>query len=236
MEGKAKYEQYNNKKNWYRLGDLYFNTATKPNTHRCDTLNLNKMIKKITLILTLLITAYSFAFGQEKFIYNQKGLNPKYVIVEIDSLKQNELFKKTINWIKETYRDPDEVIKATIDNEKIRFEGFVDNLICHGTWCFYTHYIIEIEFKDNKYKFTPMEVRYRRPATQYTASEIWYVNFDYGASSYNGHDYSYYKKNGNLKNLYKTIPSSVETLFNRLNMDLSKYLLTKKKNNDTGVW
>ncbi|WP_292889154.1 hypothetical protein [Nonlabens sp.] len=48
----------------------------------------------------------------------------------MNSLKQNELLTKTINWIKETYNNPDEVIKKSIDNEKVRFKGFKDNLVC----------------------------------------------------------------------------------------------------------
>jgi len=57
-----------------------------------------------------------FEFGKEEFT--------DYVVVKVDSLNQEELFKKAINWIKDTYKNPDEVINTTIDNSKVRIEGF----------------------------------------------------------------------------------------------------------------
>jgi hypothetical protein len=46
------------------------------------------------------------------------------VVVEIDSLNAAEVYLKTLDWIKETYKNPDEVIKANFENEKIRLDGF----------------------------------------------------------------------------------------------------------------
>lgn len=188
---------------------------------------------KNTLTILLILAVCSLTFGQDKFIYDQEGLNPKHVVVEMDSLEQNELFIKTINWIKESYKNPDEVIKTTIDNKKIRFEGFKDNLVCssHSGGMVYCHsglYTIEIEFKDNKYKFTPLSIEYKVPATSYTPARMFPISFIDGSA--------YYDKKGELRKMFETIPSSMETLFNDLNTNLSNYLLSEKKENEKDDW
>lgn len=120
----------------------------------------------------------------------------------------------------------------TIDNEKVRFEGFKDNLICTNTLgmisCYYALYTIEIEFKDNRYKFTPVNLEYRVPASQYYAGGMVSINFGDGSA--------YYNNKGKLRKSQETFPSSIEGLFNELNADLEKYLLLDKEDNNTDVW
>ncbi len=188
-------------------------------------------MKKTTLTITLLITICFFTFGQEKFIYNYEGLNPEYVVTKIDDQNQTKLFEKSINWIKETYKNPDEVIKTTIDKKKIRFEGSKENIICVNVLgapaCFPGTYTIELEFKDNKYKFTPLILDYRVPATQYTPANTASINFESGAV--------YYKK-GKLRKAHTPIPPSVEKLFNGLNLDLSEYLKSNEESDNSDDW
>lgn len=172
----------------------------------------------LTLLLFILIAIYST--GQENFKYNQYGLNPKYQVVEINGKDQKELFESSINWIKETYKNPDEVIKTTIGNEKIRFEGFKDNLICVHSMgtnsCNSGLYTIEIAIKDNKYKFTPLLLEYRIPSSQYMASSKAEINLNNGSQ--------YYKKD-KIRKPYDKIPPAIEDLLNNLNDDLKNYLL-----------
>jgi len=190
------------------------------------------MNKRIILSISLLFAVYSFGFGQEKFTFNIDGLNPRYIVVEIDSLKQAELFKNSINWIKETYKNPDKVIKTTFDNEKVRFEGSKDNLICVYSigfvFCYTGMYTIEIEFKDNKYKFRPISVEYRLPADKYSASRMAQVDLIDGSL--------YYNNKGVVRKMYETWPTSIETLFNELNSSLSKYLLMPNEDTEKNDW
>lgn len=87
-------------------------------------------MKTITLIFALFISLLSN--GQEKFTYNENGLTPEYLVDEADGKTQQEIYTKSLNWVKETYKNPDEVIKTTIENEKIRFEGVEMDLMCHS--------------------------------------------------------------------------------------------------------
>ena len=155
----------------------------------------------------------------KNFTYNQEGLLPKFVVVDVDSLTQTELFEKTINWIKETYKNPDEVIKTTIANQKVRFEGFQNGVICVSALgtptCYGVTYTIEIEVKDGKYRFIPINIEYRVPASQYGGSSTVLIDFDNGAVWYN---------KGEIRKMYKTIPSAIEMLLNGLNDSLFKYV------------
>ena len=180
----------------------------------------------IITVVTCLITIISF--GQEEFVYNENGLNPKYLVVDIGDKDKSEIFNETINWIKETYKNPDDVIKTTIDNKKVRFEGMhsTKNIcvkIFGKTTCYYALYTIEIEFKDGKYKFQPLSLKYRVPISKYNTSGVNPINLSDGSG--------YYNRKGELRKSYDTQPSAVEDLFNSLNSDLKIYLTTEKESN-----
>ena len=88
---------------------------------------------------------------QGSFEYGTQGLNP-YVIVVVNGLNQQDIYNKTINWVKSTWQNPDKVIKMTIPNEKIRIEGF-DRLLTVRKISMNMGYTIEISIKDGKLKF-----------------------------------------------------------------------------------
>lgn len=181
--------------------------------------NQIKMVKDLSL-------------SEDKFEYNQLGLTP-YVVTKIDSLKQGDIFQKTINWIKETYKNPDKVIKTTIENEKVRFEGFQDNTICYSvigsTSCYGATYTIEISFKYGKYKFEPISLSYYQPPNQYSSGGDIQMNFSNGMWMY--------KKNGIIKKMFDSIPDSIEVLFNGLNLSLETYLKERgKETNKKDDW
>lgn len=156
------------------------------------------------------------------FRYDINGLYPKFVVMEIDSINQSELFEKTINWIKENYKNPDEVIKTTIGNEKIRFVGFQDGIIelkTMGMASYYgVTYTIEIEFKDGKYRFIPGNCEYRVPVSQYGGGQTVVIDWNNGLQWHN---------NGKVRKMYQNIPSNIENLLNNLNDNLFNYLSSK---------
>ena len=186
-----------------------------------------------TAILFLSLFTSATLLAQEKFAYGMwNGLTPKYSVVEIDSISKSDLYKKAINWIKETYKNPDEVIKTTIDNDKIRFEGYQSQLICMKTMgmnnCYNALYTIEVSFKENKYKFTPVSLSYRVPPSQYAAAATVDVPFDDGSI--------WYKKE-TIRKMYATIPEAISNHFNRLNEDLKNYILSSTtQSSDEDDW
>lgn len=177
-------------------------------------------MKKIILFFTFL--TYSIGFGQDLFSYDLQGLKPNFIVKEVDEMSQADLFRRSLNWIKETYKNPDIVIKMTIDFEKIRFEGFQSNVVCMrglgDLHCYNVIYTIEVEFKDGKYRFIPLSLNYG--VNKYS------INLQDGSDLYN--------KKSELRKVYNTVPESVAGLFNDLNINLHNYLL--KKGNQVDDW
>lgn len=182
-------------------------------------------MKKLLLMFAFLGFAFSVKSqtttgnSANNFTYNQQGLLPKFVVVDVDSMSQADLFEKTINWIKETYKNPDEVIKTTIANQKVRFEGYTQKMICINSLgsqvCYGGTYIIEVEVKDGKYRFIPTNMSYSAPVLGGGMGN-YSISFDSGADWYNN--------KGEIRNAWKDIPSGVESLLNGLNDNLFKYL------------
>jgi hypothetical protein len=157
------------------------------------------------------------------FTYNQDGLLPKFVVVNVDSMSQTELFEKTINWIKETYKNPDEVIKTTIANQKVRFEGYTSKLICINSLgsavCYGGTYTIEVELKDGKYRFIPISMSYKAPVLGGGIGD-YLIPFESGEAWYN---------KGEIRKMYKNVPSDIESFLNGLNDSLFKYVSSKNE-------
>lgn len=147
------------------------------------------------------------------------------MVVEIDSLNASEIYLKTIDWIKESYKNPDEVIKAKFENKKIRFNGFEKTRLSTkmlGITSFSdVRYSIEISFKEGKFKFEPTKLEsYTKPAQNVSGG--WSsVPLDTGSWIY--------KKNGKPKGIFKLYPSQIKSIFNNLKSSLEIYLL--KQNN-----
>jgi hypothetical protein len=171
-------------------------------------------MKKITLTLILLCSILSHS--QDKFTYEENGLTD-YVIIKNDSLSQSELYSKTIDWIKDTYENPDEVIKTKFKNEKIRLSGLKIGAFVSSIWGV-THYSngkysVEISFKEGRLKFDPIWLKEQ--------SNYGYYDVDIDSNTW------IFKKNGKAQQVYKKYPENITSLFNDLTLSLNDYLLKK---------
>ena len=111
------------------------------------------MKNSILFTLAILFSISTYSQDLPKLKLNPNGVEP--IVVITDSIKATELYKKTLNWVQETYKNPEKVLKAKIENEKIRIEGFTDNAWWYkylgATQIFGMEYSLEISFKDGKY-------------------------------------------------------------------------------------
>lgn len=176
---------------------------------------------KQLLIISLLLLCSIFSYSQDLFKYDKEGLLPKYIVTKNDSLTQSELYLKTIDWIKDTYKNPDVVIKAKFENEKIRFSGMNQNAFYVSVLGMKTimkaRYSIEIEFKEGRYKFTPINLEYYNSPSKYSSGGWTPINFEYGGA--------FYKKKGKLRKMFKSFPIGTSALLNPLKLSLDIYLL-----------
>lgn len=177
---------------------------------------------KRILFITIFQLLVLKGFSQEKFIFNNDGLT-SHLVIEIPNVNQQELYEKAINWIKESYKNPDEVIKAKIENEKLRFEGVKKAVLVSKSFGITEYddvrYTIELSFKEGKYKFAPTFLASETDLFQYFPSGWQEIKL-------NGGSYIY-KKSGKIKSTFKLYPKNIEDLFEGLNNSLHDYLLKK---------
>lgn len=178
-------------------------------------------------VLVLIVFVAQFSFGQEiEFTFdNQKGMND-YIIGTVENKTAPEIYKKAIEWLKITYKNPDKVILSTIDNEYVRFEGVSSALWCSNVLgmkiCYDTKYQIEISVKDGKYKFDLLGLEYYISPSQYGRGG-WYDAGIFSKSSTPEQLTGVYKKDGTLRASFK-YAQDVPLYFNDLNKSLLKYI------------
>ena len=85
-------------------------------------------MNKILLLLLMLVSFYSNA-QETEFKCTKEGFTD-YIVGIVEGKTSQELYKKTLDWVSYTYKNPKEVIKAQIENDYIRIEGAKSNLLC----------------------------------------------------------------------------------------------------------
>ncbi|WP_395044279.1 DUF4468 domain-containing protein [Flavobacterium sp.] len=129
-------------------------------------------MKKTITILAMMISILSFS-QEAKFKFTQDGLTD-YVITECKDKSAGELYKKTIDWINVNYTNPNEVIKAKVENEMIRIDGFgksaFSRTFSDGTKADYdVTYTMEFQFQDGKYR-----IKYTHKGITVDNSEVFF--------------------------------------------------------------
>ena len=170
------------------------------------------------LVLAAILFA-NVAMSQEtEFKFTQQGFTD-FVITNAENKTKSELYNKTLEWISTTYKNPDKVIKSKIENEYIRIEGSSSEIACMnimGKRCDMATYLIEISFKDGKYKFDVISIKSH--SEDLSTHEILHPSFD-----------GYYKKTGEIKGVFKYYPEMIPAYFNSLNNSLKSSLNEVKK-------
>jgi len=148
------------------------------------------------------------------------GVEP--IVVNIDSISVQHCYKKTMDWINYTYKNPEIVLKAKIENEIIRIEGYRQNAWLYpsmGTNFHYDmNYVLQVDFKDGRYRlsFTPGD---------------FYQNSDKKKVAY---DYTFFfnKKGEPKKESFVETINSFENTMNSISLDLYNYITGNTKKED----
>ena len=182
---------------------------------------------KTILLSFLFFTAFVNAQETEFSFTLEKGLTD-FIITPVEGKTSAEIYKKTLDWIKETYKNPDKVILMTVENELIRFEGSSDSfyaLNLMGKQYQNSRYLIEVNFKDGKYKFDLISIE--------SFSQGWnkLTFFNYHTSKEFLDNTTVFKKDGTLRSTFKYLPE-VPIYFNNLNKSLLESITTTVKKSD----
>jgi hypothetical protein len=210
-----------------KSGDIYQSKKYKVNEKKKVTY-IETLEGKIVQVKSNKITSIrKLIEGWNYFDFNANGFTD-FSVVQIDTLKKEEIYKLVIEWIKVTYNTPDKVIKAQIENKNVRIEGFADGLASHFVMfpTYYgTTYSIVISVRDGKYKFDPKWSKYTIPPSQYSSGS---EGTAFSDSNEDNAKFMFNKK-GKVKGMYRKMPNAYEVYFNDLNMSLYEYI----KNHNT---
>ena len=173
---------------------------------------MNRILTTIAIFLTFSFSIVGQTEHPEKFEYSEKGIND-YIVTKVEEKSTNEIYSKTINWIKETYKNPDKELKMKIENKKVRINGISSDLLFVKKMSFPLDYTIEISIRDGRYKFTLVSLKLTESGTDYKKIP----NF---------------KTDKKLVKNFGESPQRIENYFNGLNQSLKQYILEKNKKND----
>ena len=172
-------------------------------------------MRKLILLLTLFTITLNFAQDNKFFQLDKNGISD-FVVTEVPGKTKEELYNQTLNWINKTYKNPDKVILGKVENDYIRIEGYSDNIYVLNTLGSENRtdskYQIEISFKDGKYKFDVIELKY-------TASGFGWLDIPFS---------NFYKKDGEKKAMFK-FSDKIPQYFNDLNKSLLNYIEGKSE-------
>jgi hypothetical protein len=187
-------------------------------------------MKKTVLVLLMSVCFYTNA-QETEFKFTKEGFTD-YVVIPIEGKTAQELYKKTLDWVSLTYKNPKEVIKAQIENDYIRIQGIKSNMLCVKSLgistCFDVRYEIEISLKDGKYKFDVTRIEQYSPPSQYSSGgwvEFQLTNFA-----------PYFKESGEVRQMFKQYPEAFQSTFNDLNKDLETLLKSNTIPSKKGDW
>lgn len=174
-------------------------------------------MKKLILGLFLFFNLFSYSQELPNLKLTPNGVEA--IVVITDGLNASDLYKKALNWVQETYKNPDKVLKAKIENEKIRIDGFANNAWWYKSLgirnSYDMEYSLEISFKDGKYRF------------EYTIGQFFAdgqkVLYDFT---------TFFKKTGEVRSAYSDAVPSLEETMNSLSLNFYEYVTGKSKKND----
>lgn len=187
------------------------------------------------LLLTTFLFLSSLSFAQTEYSYTISGLTPKFLVVEVQGKYQSEIYKNALGWVKESFKNADAVIQSTIENNKIRFEGITPNGVCANrlglTDCTDVKYLIDLEFKDNKYRIEVIQMAfYVRPNQYLNSSLTGWRKVDLIDGS------AYYNKKGELRNKKNSYLPDLMSNLNNLNSSLKAYIESGSSNKLNADW
>lgn len=164
------------------------------------------------------------------FVMSNQGFTD-YVVIDCDSLSNETIFWKSIDWINKTYKNPNETIKSQVIGEYIILEGIAPSLckmkVLGSLFLEDVRYRIEISFKNGRYKLDVVSLESYSRGSQYTPPGWYDMKID-EIRKY------YYKENGQIQPRFKSYEVDIPKYFNELNQNLKGYILNSdnSKQND----
>jgi len=181
-------------------------------------------------LLLVFVSVFSYSQNNE-FTFTKDGLTD-FVVIDCPGKTQEELYKKTLEWVLVTYKNPNEVLKAKIENDYIKISGASSGLILQYVlgmpMDFTGKYTAEISFKEGRFKFDVTALGYYHPGTRYGNG----IEVDILNSSMS----DYFRNNGTIRSTYKKYPEKFSSEFNGLTASLKEFIISEKIGSKKSDW
>lgn len=184
-------------------------------------------MKKLILLSILVFSNFYFAqiTVTSNGLKNSNEIEKSYVVLDAEGETAKQLYDNALKYILKNYKSPENVIKAKIEGEYLKFVTHVDNfLVINNSGAKITidaDYTIELYFKEGKVKFEVIELN------MYAQNGGYKVIFSGGAFE----GYPIYNKKGELKRPETKI--EIENYFNKQIKSINEFLIKK---NETDNW
>jgi len=190
----------------------------------------NKVIARAMLYAVVFFSAKVAHTQDEYFVVTPKGIrngtdtSRSYIILPIDS-SATYLYSTSVKYIQETFKNPDQVIKARIENEYLRYEAYEKNImqfqIKKQTYPINASYTVEMRFKDGKLMIGLLDVKL-------VASNDVPVYWVKTGNTMRGWSRQHiYDTDGSIEHMNEK--NGIEDYFNGEVKKIKDYLLTKEK-------
>ncbi len=174
---------------------------------------------QLLLVIFILLSKITSAQQIPQFELTKNGVEP--IVVIVDSLNAHQLYKKTLNWIQENYKNPVEVLKVDNKNEQVRIEDIKNNVwfyrIPDTTFYYDVEYLLSVNFEDNKISIS------------FDFGNTWNRSAQYVTHSYRINYKKLWKQNGEVHPIYKETKPGIDQMMNELSLSLISYLRDDKK-------
>jgi len=153
------------------------------------------------LLLLLFVTSL-FQLNAQNISITKDGITD-YVVSDCEGIKKDVMYSKAIEWVNFTFKNPSEVLITNLENNLIRLEF-------SETSTPIKKFVIDIQFRDNRYKFDPISIMF--PTVPVPSNDFL------------GTLNKYFKKDGSLKSRTARTVKSVQSILNSTNVSLKNYI------------
>lgn len=153
-------------------------------------------------LLLLLFVTTLFNVNAQDISITKDGITD-YVVSDCEGIAKDVMYGKAIEWVNLTFKNPNEVLIANLENNIIRLEFSETSKPIKK-------FVVEIQFRDNRYKFDPISIMF---PTVPVPSNDFLKTLD-----------KYFKKDGSLKSRTSMTVRSVQNILNSTNISLKNYI------------
>jgi len=189
------------------------------------------MKRMIILVIATILSMNGFAQNAQ-FIVTKDGLRDandetkNFVVIEVENVTAKELYDRSVKYVQEVYKNPDNVIKGSTNGEYLRIHTFVPSFMRYNNSgakiSIDADYYVELRFKDGKVRYEIVNLSMKGSGI----NSKYEVKFSGGIMS----GYIIYKNNGDL--FKKEAKTDIEDYFNKQILALQLYLNNNSKTED----